>query len=145
MFRQPFSFSEANRLRRDMDRLFEVTFPRTQRHKTTSFPAINVWTKDTEGIIVTAELPGVNPEDVDISVTADTLTISGKRPLEEMSETGKYHRQERIFGEFSRTFQLPYSVNRDKVEATVKKGILHMTLPRAEVERPKQITVQAGQ
>ncbi len=145
MFRQPFSFGEVDRLRRDMDRLFEVTFPRLQRNRRTGFPAINVWTKDSEGIVVTAELPGVSPEDVDISVTADTLTISGKRQSEEASEGVKYHRQERTFGEFSRTFQLPYSVNRDKVEATVRNGVLHMTLPRADVEKPKQISVKAGQ
>jgi HSP20 family protein len=128
-----------------MDRLFEIAFPRIQRHKTTSFPAINVWTKETEGLIVTAELPGFIPDDIDISVTGDTLTVSGKRQPEETLETVQYHRQERTYGEFSRTVQLPYPVNRDKVEATVRKGILQITLPRIEIEKPKQIAVRVGQ
>jgi len=144
MFRQPVTWREMDRLRRDMDRLFEGTLPRWQRPRTTGFPAINVWSSKDEGVLVTAELPGIDPSDIDISVTADTLTISGARQREKLPESTQYHRQERVFGEFSRTFQLPYTVNREKVEATVKNGILHVTLPRAEAEKPKQITVQAS-
>jgi HSP20 family protein len=144
MFRQPYNWREVDRVRRDMDRLFESTFPRIQRHRAPSFPAINVWSNDKEGIIVTAELPGVAPDDIDIEVTADTLTLSGKRQPEQVPETTKYHRRERSYGEFTRTFQLPYSVNRDKVKATVQNGVLQISLPRAEAERPKQIAVHAG-
>lgn len=143
MFRQPYSWREANRLRQEMDRMFETAFPRLQRYRDAGFPAINVWTSKDEGIIVTAELPGVDPGDIDITVTVDKLTISGKR-TGETAESVTYHRRERPFGEFSRTFQLPYSVNKDKVAANMQMGILQIALPRAEAEKPRQISVQAG-
>jgi HSP20 family protein len=144
MFRQPYSWREADRLRREMDRLFENSFPRVQRHRAPGFPAINVWTNDEEGIMVTAELPGFVPEDVDIAVTADTLTLSGRRQPKEMPPTARYHRRERSYGEFSRTFQLPFSVNRDQVKATIEKGVLQIVLPRADAEKPRQIKVRSA-
>ncbi len=145
MFRQPISWREFARLRQDMDRLFESSYPRAQRMRASSFPAMNVWTNENEGMIVTAELPGINPEDIDINVTVDTLTISGQREPGDLPETVKFHRQERSYGKFSRTFQLPFSVNKEKVEARVQNGVLQITLPRAEAEKPKQISVKAGQ
>jgi len=144
MFRQPISWRDMSRLRRDMDKLFESSLPRWQRQRATSYPAINVYTNEEEGILVTAELPGINPNDLNISVTADTLTLTGSRQAEEMPESYQYHRRERGFGEFNRTFQLPYTVNKDYVEATFQNGVLRITLPRAEAEKPKQIAVQAS-
>ena len=144
MFRQPYNWREVDRLRRDMNRLFESSLPNVQRRRAPTFPAINVWTNDREGVVVTAELPGVNPDDIDISVTADTMTLSGERRAEEMAESAKYHRQERTYGKFSRTFQLPFTVDRDKVEAAVNNGVLQISLPRAAAEKPKQIAVQTG-
>lgn len=144
MFRQPFTWRDMDRLHRDMDKLFESSLPRWQRQKSASFPAINVYTNKDEGILVMAELPGVNSRDLNISVTGDTLTITGSRLEEEMPDTVQHHRQERGFGEFHRTFQLPYSVNKDNVEATMHNGILQVTLPRAEAERPKQISIGVG-
>lgn len=144
MFRQAVSWREMDRLRRDMDKLFESTLPRRQRQRTVSFPAINVYSREDEGMLITAELPGVNPDDFNISVTADTITLSGYRQPEERSESAQYHRRERGYGEFNRTFQLPFSVNKEHVEATVQNGVLQVALPRAEAEKPKQITVQTG-
>ena len=79
MFRQPFNWREIERLRRDMDRLLEVSVPRLPRVRAARFPTVNVWSNEQEGVLVTAEVPGVDPETIDISVTADTLTISGSR------------------------------------------------------------------
>ena len=143
MFRQPISWREMDRLRRDMDRLFESTLPRWQRQKPAKFPAINVWANKDEGVIVTAELPGINPDNVNISVTGDTLTLSGSRQPEATDETAQYHRRERTYGEFNRTFELPYSVNASKVEASMQQGTLRVTLPRAEAEKPRQISIQS--
>ena len=144
MFRQPFSWRDMDRLRRDMDKFFESSIPRWQRQRTTGFPAINVYTQKDEGILVTAELPGVHPDDLNISVTADTLTLTGSRQAEEMSDSYQYHRRERGVGEFNRTFQLPYTVNKEQVEASFQNGVLRISLPRAEAEKPKQISVQAS-
>jgi len=108
-----------------------------------TYPAMNVWTND-EGAIVTAELPGVKPEDLDISVAEDTLTLTGSREPEEVGEGVTYHRRERGFGRFSRVFQLPFQVESDQVEAVFEKGVLQISLPRAEADKPKKITVKTG-
>jgi HSP20 family protein len=107
---------EIDHVQREMNRLFSSLYnsPRTQM--TPSFPAMNVWTNP-DGAVIMAELPGVNPEDIDISVVGETLTLTGFRPQEELKEGEKYHRRERSFGRFTRTFQLPFSVETDRVEA----------------------------
>lgn len=144
MFRQPYSWSELEQLRQDFDRLFNGANPRVYRQRARSFPAVNIWTNDNEGAIVTVELPGVDADSIDISVTGDSLTISGKRQRDEGVATEQYHRQEQIYGEFNRVIQLPYTVNNEMVEASANKGVLRISLPRAEAEKPKQITVKAG-
>ena len=144
MFRDPVNWRDINRLRRDMDRLFESSIPSWTRQRSSKFPAINVWTSGNEGIYVTAELPGIDPDDINISVTADTLVLSGVRKAEGASEAAQYHRRERTHGEFSRSFQLPYPVNKDKVEANLQLGLLQISLPRAESDKPKQIAVNTN-
>ncbi len=108
-----------------------------------TYPAMNVWMNE-EGAIITAELPGIAPEDLDISVVGDTLTVSGERKPEELKEGETYHRRERGYGKFSRAFQLPFEVEADKVSATFKNGVLHITLPRAEADKPRKIAVKAA-
>ena len=114
------------------------------RARARGFPAVNIWTNDQEGIIVSAELPGISPEALDISVTADTLTISGSRSPEDLPDGVQYHRRERYCDEFSRTVQLPYTVDTNQVEASAENGVLMISLPRAEAEKPKQIEVKAS-
>ena len=143
MFRQPFNWREIERLRRDMDRLLENSM-RLPRVRAARYPAVNVWANEQEGVIVSAELPGVSPETLDISVTADTLTISGTRSPDDLPEGAQYHRRERYCDEFSRTVQLPFTVNTNQVEATAENGVLMITLPRAEAEKPKQIEVKTS-
>lgn len=145
MFRQSFysPWQEMERMRREMDRLFSNFYSSPRFRVAPSFPAINVWTNP-EGAVITAELPGVSPENIDISVVGDTLTLTGSRQPEELKEGEKYHRRERGYGKFTRTFQLPFAVEADKVEAMFDKGILHLSLPRAEAEKPKKITVKTA-
>lgn len=144
MFRQSFytPWQEMERMRREMDRVFSnYTSPRAR--VAPSFPAINVWTNQ-DGAVITAELPGVNPDDIDISVVGDTLTLTGLRQAEGLKEGEKYHRRERGYGKFTRTFQLPFSVEGDKVEARFSKGVLHLSLPRAEAEKPRKIAIKTA-
>jgi HSP20 family protein len=134
---------EIDRMQRDMNRLMQ-SFPSFSGAQVApSFPAINVWLSE-EGAVVTAELPGVKPEDLDISVVGETLTLTGSRQPEELKEGEKYHRRERRFGKFTRTFQLPFMVETDKVEAKFDKGILQVFLPRAEAEKPRKIAVKSA-
>lgn len=104
------------------------------------FPLVNVWTSK-EGAILRAEIPGVNPEDVEITVVNDTLTIRGSRQQDMLNDDQTRHRQERGFGQFTRSLQLPFAINADNVEARFKNGVLQVTLPRAESERLRRINV----
>ena len=136
------SWREMERLRREMNRLFR-NWPTQARWGTApGYPAMNVWT-DENSTIVTAELPGVILEDIDISVEDGTLTLRGNRQPDEV-EGVTYHRQERRYGSFLRTFRLPFRVDPEKVEATFKTGVLNIALPRAEADKPKKIAIRAG-
>jgi HSP20 family protein len=131
-----------NRLQQDMNRLFGDQTPIRQQ-SAPSFPAINIWAAE-HAAKITAEIPGVKKDDLDINVTGDTLTLSGVRKQDEQPEGARYHRQERRYGEFSRSIQLPYTVDVNKVKATFKNGVLMVELPRVEAEKPKKITVKAS-
>jgi HSP20 family protein len=104
---------------------------------------MNAWTNQ-DGAVVTVELPGVNPEDIDISVVGETLTLTGSRQPLELQDGEKYHRRERNYGNFSRTIQLPFKVEANQVEATFAKGVLSISLARAEEDKPKKITVKSA-
>jgi HSP20 family protein len=134
---------EMARLQRDMNRLLSGTSRWPGWSTAPSYPAMNVWT-DQDGVVVTAELPGVDPDDIDISVQNDTLTLRGNRAPDEVPEGGTYHRRERGSGSFTRSFQLPFQVESAKVAASYEKGVLNITLPRAEVDKPKKIAIKAG-
>jgi HSP20 family protein len=132
------------RLQRDVNRLFYDSFAQAGgRVGPATYPVMNVWSNE-EGAVVTAELPGVEVENIDISVVGDTLTLSGSRQAEELNEGEKFHRRERGFGKFSRSFQLPFRVESDKIEATFEKGVLHISLPRSEADKPKKIDVKSA-
>jgi HSP20 family protein len=106
-----------------------------------SYPAVNVWTNE-DGAVISAELPGLTPEDIDISVVGKTLTLSGERKAEELGEGDRYHRRERGQGKFTRTVELPFTVEAEKVEALFDKGVLQISLPRAEADKPRKILVK---
>jgi HSP20 family protein len=125
-----------------MNRLFEDYYPGRTR-TATGYPALNVWTNQ-DGLTVTAEVPGVPPEDIDINVVGDTLTLSGTRKPDELQEGARYHRQERGYGGFTRSIQLPFPVDVAKVEATFKNGVLSVALPRAEADKPRKIAVKTA-
>ena len=141
-YRIPAVWHEMDRLQSEMNRLFEVYYPNRVR-QAPAYPALNVWTSD-EGLNVTAEVPGVRPEDIDISVVGDTLTLSGTRKPEELDENARYHRQERNYGDFTRSLQLPFPVDVNKVEASFQSGLLMVAMPRAEESKPRKITVKSA-
>lgn len=103
-------------------------------------PAVNTW-KDDDKAVVEVELPGVEPGDVDISIEGVTLTIAGERKTGELAEEERYQYRERWHGKFSRSFELPYDVDSEKVEAAYKDGVLTVTLPRAEADKPRKIEI----
>jgi HSP20 family protein len=107
------------------------------------FPPVNVWLSADEAI-VTTEIPGVNPQSIDISVVGKTVTIRGSRDPEKLSAGESYHRRERWTGQFSKSVEMPFSLEAIKVEAKFNRGILEITTPRAEAEKPKKISIKAN-
>ncbi len=106
------------------------------------FPGFNIWGSGDEAI-VTTEIPGIEPDSIDIAVGGSTLTVRGSRDPEAAREGESYHRRERWYGQFSRTIELPFTVEADKVEASFVKGILTIKLPRSEAEKPRKVPVKA--
>jgi HSP20 family protein len=104
------------------------------------FPAVNVWTSP-DHAVVTTEIPGIDPGGIDISVAEKTLAIRGSRRPEELKEGESYHRRERWHGQFTKTVDLPFTVEADKVTARVSNGVLSISLPRAEAEKPRKIEI----
>ena len=107
------------------------------------FPALNVWTNE-DGAVATVRLPGVDPEQLDILVENDTITISGSRDPQDTEEEARYLRRELRYGKFSRTFQVPFQVDADAVEAHIENGILTLSLPQSEADKPKKIAIQSA-
>ncbi len=107
------------------------------------YPAMNVY-DDGESYIVRAEIPGVDPATLDISVTGDTLTLRGKREVEPAGDNCCYHRRERSSGEFRRAFTLPDMVDNAKVVASAKHGVLEIMLPRAEQAKQRKIEIKSS-
>lgn len=104
------------------------------------FPPVNLWVGE-NSVAVTAELPGIASEDVDLTVRENTLTIRGERKPEPDDEKFVWHRRERAHGSFSRTLQLPFRVDPDQVEARFADGVLEIELHRPEADRPKKIEI----
>ncbi len=94
-----------------------------------------------EAFILTAELAGLNKKDIEISLEEDTLTLSGERKFEKESENDNYHRVERSYGQFRRSFSLPNTIEGDKVSAKFTNGLLTLTIPKSPAVQPRKITV----
>ncbi|MBI4301999.1 MAG: Hsp20/alpha crystallin family protein [Chloroflexi bacterium] len=136
-------FRELATMREAVDRLFEESFLRPHRHwdgGMTGVPLDMYQTAD--DVVVKAALPGVRPEDVDISIMGDTLTIRGETNAQEEVKREDYLYQEHRYGAFSRTVNLPGALNTDKAEAIFENGVLTLTIPKAEEAKPKSIKVQ---
>jgi len=133
-------FHPLYQLRNEVDRLMSGYFggaPMATAAR--EFPPLNIWEAG-DDLFAEAELPGVKPEDVDVSVVGSDLTIRGHRDA--LAQEGmSYHRQERSAGEFTRVVRLPFEVDDSKVEASLQDGVLLIKLPRAESAKPKKIKV----
>lgn len=138
-------FREVLSLREAMDRLFEESFVRPfrgwpARTETEVAVPLDMYETD-DSLVVSAAVPGLKPEDVDITISGNVLTIKGEFQAEEKGKRGNVHFQERRYGRFQRSVSLPSIVDTDKVEATFENGILRVILPKTEEARPKQIPV----
>ena len=135
-------FEELNRMKREMERLtegFSGSF--TSSSSAGVFPLMNL-TEDNGAYYIRAELPGMKADEIELSVTGDSISISGERKIEVESSEAKYHRRERESGKFNRILNLPAQVDLEKVEAKSAEGVLTITLPKSEAAKPRQITIK---
>jgi HSP20 family protein len=130
-------------MRREMDRLSETLSRGWGEPAAGVFPLMNV-TEDKDNYYIRAELPGIKADELDMSVTADTLSLSGERKIPAEDEKAQYHRREREAGRFSRIITLPAQVDAGKAEAHCADGVLTVVLPKAEEAKPRQITVKTS-
>jgi len=129
--------------RREMGHLFPWTEERRPLSGMGAFPAINLKSQPT-GVTLTAELPGLEEKDLNISVDGNRLVLSGKRDAEKLSEGEEYYCRERFIGEFTRLVELPYRVDAEKVDARLDKGVLTVTLQPCEQDKVKKIPIRGS-
>lgn len=144
-------FKEMDQLHREIDSLFSgynrgrLFGPAFEpglglRH----YPKINL-REDEENVYVEALLPGVAPDDIDMNILGNTLTLSGERlPVEGQDDKQTWHRRERGTGKFMRTIELPVDIVADKVKAEYRHGLLRVTMPKAAEAKPKKISVKVS-
>lgn len=138
-------FAVMNELRREMERIFDGYGLRLNGGwpiQPTAFPALNVW-EDGDALYAEAEVPGVSQDDIEIYAVGNELTIKGTRKPRE-GDDASYHRRERGIGEFTRVVTLPAEVNADKVDASLRDGVLTVTLPKADEAKPRKINVKTN-
>jgi HSP20 family protein len=136
-------FQDLMALQQRVNRLFEEAFPseRAELSWTAWTPAVDVY-EDTEAILIEADLPGLTKEDVKVSLENNVLTIHGERKLSREDKRDNYHRVERAYGSFTRSFTLPSNVDAQRIGAEFKDGVLRLQLPKREEAKPKQIEVK---
>ena len=140
-------FREFATLQDRMNRLFRESLNEDGREEallTSSFaPAVDVY-EDEHNVTLKIEVPGINEKDIDVRIENNTLTVHGERKIEKEEKEENYRRVERQYGSFTRTFNLPTTVDSDKVSANYDKGVLKIALPKKAEAKPKQIKVNVG-
>jgi HSP20 family protein len=135
----------TNSLQEQFNRLFSEAFDRSSDESsiTTWAPAVDIFETEHE-LVVKADLPDIKPQELDIRVENNILTIRGERKFEKQVNENNYLRVERAYGSFSRSFSLANTVNSDAIKAEYKDGVLTLTIPKREEAKPKQIKVNVN-
>ena len=139
-WRQVDPWQELENIQREMNRMFGDV----SGASVNTYPLVNIWA-NSDNAIITAELPGLSPKDIQVSVQEDMLTLEGTRPGLTLGENDQIHRHERGTGHFKRTIRLPFFPQEDKISAKIEKGCLMLTLPRSEADKPKKITIKTAE
>lgn len=139
-------WNEMTRLQRDMNDLFHHRLSGEGEAEIRAGwrPEVDVF-EDAERFVLSAELPGLNQDEVDIRVEDKALTLSGERKMEFEEKKENYHRIERTYGRFSRTFSLPETVDSEKILAEYKQGVLRLTIPKKPQVLPKKISIKVSE
>ncbi len=137
---------ELEEMRRDMDRLFEEFFagrrPRWSKPEGgVIIPGVELFDRGND-LVLRAELPGVVKEDIDLTITKDSIAMKGELKKDELIKQEDYFIAERTYGSFSRTVQMPFEIDADKVEASFRNGVLEVVLPKKEDAKPKEVRIE---
>lgn len=136
-------FSELRSLQRDVNRLFSGDIDRGSEMMSGAWnPSVDI-SENKDSIVLEAELPGMSPDDVNISIENNVLTIQGERRFEKKQNEDNYHRVERSYGTFTRSFTLPPTVSSENVDAAFENGVLKLTLAKREEAKPRKIEIKA--
>ena len=142
-FRESVPFREIERMTRDLGRFWDSFFGGGSKGRVEGewLPSLDLAETDNE-LVVKAELPGMDPKDIDISLSDGTLTIKGEKKQEKEEKKSDYHFIERSYGAFTRSIQLPRQVEREKISASYKNGLLRITLPKSEEAKKKEVKIK---
>jgi len=138
-------FSDLTRMQQEMNHFFDEFFGERQSEimQGNWVPSVDVSETDAD-LVVRAELPGMTQDDIELSLQDNVLTVKGEKKQEKKEEKENYHRIERSYGSFSRSFTLPATVKQEDIKASFKDGVLEITLPKSEEVQPKKIAITAG-
>ena len=138
-------FRDLRNLQEEVNRLFTGNLPRTFEDEGIArgswSPSVDIY-ENKEQIVLEAELPGMNREDFDLSIENNVITLRGERHFEKRDETDNYHRVERAYGSFTRSFTLPNSVSGEGVTADYRNGVLRVTIPKREETKARRIEIK---
>jgi HSP20 family protein len=142
-FRELVPFREFERMTRDFGRFWDSFLGRGLKGRVEGewLPSLDLAETDNE-LVVKAELPGMDPKDIDISLSDGMLTIKGEKKQEKEEKKSDYHFIERSYGSFTRSIQLPRQVEREKISASYKNGLLRITLPKSEEAKKKEVKIK---
>src|SRR6478672_903198 len=137
-------FRELRSLQDDVNRLFSSSFNRSGDNELTRgawSPSVDIY-ENKDQIVLEAELPGMKPENVNISIENNVLTLHGERKFEKKDENDNFHRVERSYGSFTRSFTLPPTVSSENATAEFENGVLRLTLAKREEAKPRRIEIK---
>ncbi len=139
-------FRDLRTMQEQMNRLLDMAWNREAGEDLREGiwqPTVDIF-EDEESVVIKAELPGMDQKDIEVRIEDNTLTLRGERKHDQTIKKENYHRVERYYGTFQRSFSLPHTVDQEQVKATCDKGVLTITLPKREETKPRQINVQVS-
>lgn len=136
-------FRELRAMQDQMNKLLDLAWNREGEELQEGIwqPSVDIY-EDENSVVIKAELPGIEQKDIEVKIEDNTLILRGERKHEQEVKKENYHRVERYYGSFQRSFSLPQTINQDNIKAACDKGVLTITLPKREEIKPKQINVE---
>jgi len=137
-------FRELRTMQEQMNRLLDLAWNREAGEELKEGvwqPPVDIY-EDEESVVIKAEVPDIDQKDIEVRIEDNTLMLKGERKLDQSIQKENYHRVERYYGPFQRSFSLPATIDQEKIKANCERGVLTIVLPKREEKRPKQITVE---